>query len=165
VDEFLAVNTGTKKERYESLLPQLKALTGGEADLIANLGNIIAALQQTMGFFWLGFYLVKEKELVLGPFQGPVACTRIAFGKGVCGSAWKEKRIIVVPDVDQFAGHIACSNASKSEIVVPGFNEKDEVILVLDVDSNKLNDFDKVDEEYLQKIVYLVQELSTGKSR
>ncbi len=157
--ESFIISGETKREKYQALLPQLKSLTEGETDLIANLGNIIAALKQTFNFFWIGMYFVKEDTLVLGPFQGPVACTRIAFGKGVCGSAWKEKRTMIVPDVDQFPGHIACSNASKSEIVVPAFNKRREVVLVLDIDSDKRNDFDQDDEKYLMEVVGVIEKL------
>jgi len=144
----------TKEEKYQSLLPQIQELTKNEPDVTANLANIAAALKQTFGFFWVGFYIVKENELVLGPFQGPIACTRISFGKGVCGTAWKERQTIIVPDVEQFPGHIACSSESKSEIVVPLF-ENGEVVGVLDIDSDRLNEFDEVDAEYLGKIVFL----------
>jgi len=143
-----------KEEKYKSLLPQIQALTGKERDLIANLANIAAALKQTFGFFWVGFYLVKGDELILGPFQGPVACTRIPFGKGVCGTALKERRTIIVPDVEQFPGHIACNSESKSEIVVPLF-DKDEIVGVLDIDSDRLNNFDEIDAIYLEKIIIL----------
>ncbi|MDR1780092.1 MAG: GAF domain-containing protein [Tannerella sp.] len=145
----------TKAQQYEALLPQIAALTAGEPDLIANLSNIAAALKQAFGFFWVGFYLVKDGSLVLGPFQGPIACTRIAYGRGVCGTAWKERRTLIVPDVEQFPGHIACSSASKSEIVVPIF-DGDNVIGVLDIDSDALNDFDDVDAKWLEKIVMLI---------
>nr|WKN36220.1 GAF domain-containing protein [Tunicatimonas sp. TK19036] len=141
----------TKEEIYEALLPQLKALTKDETNLIANLGNIAAALHHNLSFFWTGFYLVEDEELVLGPFQGPVACTRIAFGKGVCGTAWKEKQAILVPDVHQFPGHIACSADSQSEIVVPVIKDQ-TVRMVLDIDSNRVNNFDEVDQEYLTKL-------------
>jgi len=147
----------TRREKYQSLLPQLIALTEAEPDQMANLGNIIAALKQFLGFFWIGIYFVKGNDLVLGSFQGPIACTRIAFGKGVCGKSWKEKKAVVVPDVDEFPGHIACSILSKSEIVLPGFDKQGEVILVLDVDSDKRNDFDQVDVECLQSIVQLIE--------
>ena len=140
-----------KEEKYQLLLPQIRELTRKETDLIANLANIAAALKQTFGFFWVGFYLVKGNELVLGPFQGPVACTRIPFGKGVCGTAWKERRTIIVPDVEQFPGHIACNSESKSEIVVPLFNNG-EIIGVLDIDSDRLNEFDETDAEYLEEL-------------
>lgn len=145
-----------KAEKYRELLPQLEALIEGENDLTANLANIAAALKQTFDFFWVGFYIVKENQLVLGPFQGPIACTRIDYGKGVCGTAWKEKRTIIVPDVDQFPGHIACSSLSKSEIVIPGFR-KGEVALVLDVDSDKPDDFDEQDKVGLEKLMCLIE--------
>ncbi len=145
----------TKEDKYKSLLPQLEALISGEDDLVANLANISSALKEIFGFFWVGFYLVKEEQLVLGPFQGTVACTRIKYGKGVCGIAWKEKRTIVVPNVDEFPGHIACSSASKSEIVVPIIQEN-EVIGVLDIDSDLLNDFESADQYYLEKVTELI---------
>jgi len=145
----------SKEETYKSLLPQIRELTRNERDLIANLANISAALKQAFGFFWVGFYLVKESELVLGPFQGPVACSRIPLGKGVCGTAWKERRTIIVPDVEQFPGHIACSSESKSEIVVPLFNNS-EIIGVLDIDSDRLNTFDETDAAYLEKVIQLL---------
>jgi GAF domain-containing protein len=144
----------SKSETYLSLLPHLKALLEGETDTIANFANISAALKMTFGFFWVGFYIVKKEELVLGPFQGTVACTRIKYGKGVCGTAWKEKRIVIVEDVNQFPGHIACDTASQSEIVVPLFLN-DEVIAVLDIDSEHLNHFDETDALYLEQIVKL----------
>ncbi|TDK44157.1 GAF domain-containing protein [Algoriphagus formosus] len=140
-----------KAEKYEAILPQIEALISGEPDLYANLANISAVLKQGFDFFWVGFYLVKEEQLVLGPFQGPIACTRIAFGKGVCGTAWKEGKTQLVPDVDAFPGHIACSSASRSEIVVPVL-KKGEVKMVLDVDSDQLNDFDEVDQAYLEQL-------------
>jgi GAF domain-containing protein len=147
----------SKEEKYRALYPQIQALLAGETDLTANLANVAAALKQAFNFFWVGFYLVKADELVLGPFQGPVACTRIGFGKGVCGTAWKEKRTILVPDVDAFPGHIACSALSKSEIVVPGFKQG-RVAMVLDVDSHLLNDFDEVDAANLERIMRLVEQ-------
>ncbi|WP_374164192.1 GAF domain-containing protein [Arcticibacter sp. MXS-1] len=153
--EDLQITTGTKEQQYESILPQIQALLDGEDDLIANLSNVSAALKEQFKFFWVGFYLVKGEQLVLGPFQGPVACTRIAFGKGVCGSAWKQKETLVVPDVDAFPGHIACSSLSRSEIVVPLFKGS-EVCAVLDVDSEQLNQFDEIDRQYLEKIVNLL---------
>ncbi len=157
--ENLIISTATDKAaRYEALIPQIEALTTGEPDLIANLANIAAALKQTMNFFWVGFYLVKNNELVLGPFQGPIACTRITMGKGVCGASWKEKKVLVVPDVDEFPGHIACSSDSKSEIVLPVL-KNNEVVLVLDVDSDKLNDFDKIDEKYLTQLVGIIERM------
>jgi len=154
--ESLVISGLTKKERYESLLPQVQALVQGEADPIANLSNIMSALKYGMGFFWVGIYFVKGEELVLGPFQGPVACTRIAKGKGVCGKAWADKQTVIVADVNTFPGHIACSSASLSEIVLPCINKNNEVFAVLDVDSDKLNDFDTVDAVYLHKIVELI---------
>ena len=155
--EELIISTSTsKQERYATLVPQIQALVEGENDAIANLSNIAAALKQTMDFFWVGFYLVKNNELVLGPFQGPIACTRIQIGKGVCGASWKERRVILVPDVEQFPGHIACSSASKSEIVLPAF-KNGEVALVLDVDSDRLDDFDSTDEKELSKIMRVIE--------
>lgn len=147
--------TACKEEKYQAILPQIEALISSETDLYANLANVAAVLKEAFGFFWVGFYLVKEEQLVLGPFQGPLACTRIAFGKGVCGTAWKEGKTQLVPDVDAFPGHIACSSASKSEIVVPGFKE-DKVWIVLDVDSDILNDFDQDDVTYLEKLMKLL---------
>ena len=144
-----------KKEQYQSLLPQIEALLYGEPDLVANLANICAALMEQFKWFWVGFYLVKDNELVLGPFQGPVACTRIAKGKGVCGVSWKKAETLIVPDVDEFPGHIACSSLSRSEIVIPLFYNN-EVIGVLDVDSEELAKFDDIDAEYLQQVVKLV---------
>lgn len=144
-----------KKEKYEILLPQLTALVEGETDLIANLANIMAALKYSMNFFWIGIYFVKNNELVLGPFQGPVACIRIPFGKGVCGTSWEKAETIVVPDVDEFPGHIACSSESKSEIVIPVF-KNGNVIAVLDADSNVLSDFDDTDAFYLEKVSTLI---------
>lgn len=155
-EELVIPETATKQERYNALLPQIESLVADEPDVVANLSNIAAALKQAMNFFWVGFYIVKNNELVLGPFQGPIACTRIAFGKGVCGASWKEKKVMLVPDVDQFPGHIACSSASKSEIVLPAFKHG-EVALVLDVDSDKLNDFDATDEAALQKLMRTVE--------
>ncbi|RAI94948.1 GAF domain-containing protein [Algoriphagus yeomjeoni] len=149
--------SATKAEKYEAILPQIEALITGEPDLYANLANISAALKEAFGFFWVGFYLVKENQLVLGPFQGPIACTRISLGKGVCGTAWQEAKTILVPDVDAFPGHIACSSASKSEIVVPVFRGG-LVAMVLDVDSDQLNDFDSVDQEYLEKLMGVLEE-------
>ncbi|WP_029903699.1 GAF domain-containing protein [Prevotella sp. 10(H)] len=148
----------SKQEKYQSLLPQLKALLEGETDTIANMANISAALKQTFGFYWVGFYIVKKEELVLGPFQGTIACTRIKYGKGVCGTAWKEKRTVIVEDVEQFPGHIACDAASRSEIVVPLFY-RDDVVAVLDIDSEHLNHFDETDALFLQQIVKLLEEV------
>jgi len=158
-EELLIVESATKEEQYKSLIPQIESLIKDEPDLIANLSNITAALKQTFNFFWVGFYLVKGDELVLGPFQGPIACTRIAFGKGVCGASWKEEKVMLVPNVEEFSGHIACNSASKSEIVLPAF-KNNKVVLVLDVDSDKLNDFDLIDQSYLLKIMKLVENLS-----
>lgn len=149
--EDLFIAGETKAEKYASLIPQLQALTGGEKDLVANLANIAAALKSSFGFFWVGFYWVKNDELVLGPFQGSVACTRIAFGRGVCGKAWEEQKTLLVPDVDAFPGHIACSSLSRSEIVVPIIRDGN-VLGVLDVDSDRLDDFDSDDRENLEKI-------------
>ncbi|MBC6365465.1 GAF domain-containing protein [Algoriphagus sp. AK58] len=153
---FLPQNA-SKEETYEALLPQIEALISGEVDLYANLANVAAALREAFGFFWVGFYLVKNEQLVLGPFQGPIACTRINFGKGVCGTAWKEAKTQLVPDVDAFPGHIACNSASKSEIVVPVF-KGEEVAMVLDVDSDKLADFDKTDQRYLEELMGILGE-------
>jgi L-methionine (R)-S-oxide reductase len=145
----------TKEETYQTLLPQIEALIEHETDLIANLGNVSAALKEAFNFFWVGFYLVKGEQLVLGPFQGPLACTRIAFGKGVCGTAWKTAKTQLVADVDLFPGHIACSSASKSEIVVPVI-QTGKVIMVLDVDSEYLNHFDTIDQIYLEQLAGLL---------
>lgn len=154
--ENLRISTDGKENKYRELLPQLQSLVEAETNQIANLANIAAALKQTFDFFWVGFYLVEGDELVLGPFQGPIACTRISLGRGVCGTAWKEKRTLVVPDVEQFPGHIACSSDSKSEIVVP-VKKQDVVIGVLDIDSDTLDSFDDVDARYLEEIcTYLV---------
>ena len=149
----------TKQEKYEVLLPQIEALTVYETDLVANLANISSALHQVFSWWWVGFYWVKENELVLAPFQGPIACTRIAFGKGVCGTAWKERKTRLVPDVEQFPGHIACSSATKSEIVVPIFNQNDEVIGVLDVDSERDDILDEIDVFYLEKISKMITKI------
>ena len=150
--------TSDKKEKYNVLVPQIEALVNGEPDLVANLSNIAAALRQTMNFFWVGFYIVRNNQLVLGPFQGPIACTRIDLGKGVCGTSWEEKRTIIVPDVEQFPGHIACSSDSKSEIVLPVI-KNGNVVMVLDVDSDTLNDFDGVDEEALMRVIRIVERM------
>lgn len=153
--EDLHLVKGSKKTQYESLIPQIKALIGDENDLIANMANICAALKQQFDFFWVGFYLIKGDQLVLGPFQGPVACTRIAKGKGVCGTSWKKGETIIVKDVNAFPGHIACSSLSKSEIVVP-LIQNGEITGVLDVDSDQLNSFDAVDQHYLEEILALL---------
>lgn len=156
MSEELYIDKNTsREEKYQSLVPQIQALIAGEDDLIANMANISAALKEVFSFFWVGFYIVKNEQLVLGPFQGPIACTRIALGKGVCGTSWKEAKTIIVPDVDQFPGHIACSSASRSEIVVPVL-KNGKVIAVLDVDSEHLNHFDKTDEIYLTKLTSLL---------
>ena len=149
-------STADKAEQYQQLLPQLKALISGEDDLIANLANIAAALKQNMNFFWVGFYLAKTEDiLVLGPFQGPIACTRIPKGRGVCGAAFEQGKTILVPDVDAFPGHIACSSDSKSEIVLPVFKDG-KVAMVLDVDSDQLNDFDSTDQHYLEQLMEII---------
>lgn len=145
----------SKEEKYATLLPQIEAVIDGEPDLIANMANVASMIQETFLFWWTGFYRVIDNILVLGPFQGPMACTRIKFGKGVCGTAWKESNTIVVPNVDEFPGHIACSSASKSEIVVP-IKVNNEVVGVLDIDSEKLNTFDDTDRKWLEKVAVLL---------
>jgi len=150
--EDLSIITGTTQEQYEALIPQINALIEGESDLVANLANTVAALKEQFGWFWVGFYLVKKDELVLGPFQGPVACTRIKKGRGVCGASWAQEKTLIVPDVEKFPGHIACSSLSKSEIVVPVIINN-EVVAVLDVDSDAYNQFDETDKHYLEKII------------
>lgn len=150
--EDLKITQGSKQEQYLELIPQIKGLLDGEPDLVANLANTAAALKEQFGWFWVGFYLVKEDELVLGPFQGPVACTRIRKGRGVCGSSWDQAKTLIVPDVEKFPGHIACSSLSKSEIVVPLF-VNGVVVGVLDVDSSELDQFDETDANYLEQIV------------
>lgn len=157
--EDLRLATGTKTEQYESLIPQLNALLAGEPDLVANMANTVAALKEQFGWFWVGFYLVKpsgnEEELVLGPFQGPVACTRIKKGRGVCGGSWAKAQTMIVPDVEKFPGHIACSSLSKSEIVVPVIRNE-QVVAVLDVDSDQYDQFDATDQQWLESIVALI---------
>lgn len=153
--EDLTIKKGTKEEQYSALVPQIKGLITGETNQIANLANIAAALKEQFNFFWVGFYLIEGEQLVLAPFQGPVACTRIQYGRGVCGTAWKENKTIIVPNVDEFPGHIACSSLSKSEIVIPVYKDN-SIIGILDVDSSELNDFDAVDEQYLTEIVALL---------
>lgn len=155
-EELRITTSDNKQDRYGTLIPQIQSLVEDESDLIANLSNIVAALKQTMNYFWVGVYLVKENQLVLGPFQGPIACTRIAFGKGVCGASWKDKKTILVPDVEAFPGHIACSSASQSEIVLPAF-KNGEVALVLDVDSDALNDFDEIDRQALEQVMRIIE--------
>ena len=164
--EDLLIIQGTKEEQYQQLIPQIKGLLEGEPDLTANLANVCAALKEQFGWLWVGFYLVKpssakafsekSEELVLGPFQGPVACTRIRKGKGVCGTSWAEAKTLIVPDVEQFPGHIACSSLSKSEIVVPVIRNN-KVLAVLDVDSVDLNTFDETDQQYLEEIIALIE--------
>lgn len=149
---IISEDISSKEDMYISLSPQIRSLIEGENDLVANLANVAAALKEAFNFFWIGFYIVKNNQLVLGPFQGPVACTRIAYGKGVCGTSWKDKKAIVVDDVNQFPGHIACSSYSQSEIVVP-IIRNNEVVAVLDVDSDKLSQFDEIDQKYLTEIV------------
>lgn len=146
-----------RSELYEAIIPQIAALLEAETDLIANLANVSAVLKEAFQFFWVGFYLVKNDELVLGPFQGPLACTRIRYGRGVCGTAWKEQRTVLVPDVEAFPGHIACSSMSKSEIVLPLFKDS-KVVGVLDIDSEKLNNFDEIDAREMLKIVQIIEE-------
>jgi len=154
--EDLLIVKGTKEERYQSLLPQVRGLLEGETDLIANLANICGALKEQFNWLWIGFYLVKKEELVLGPFQGPVACTRIKKGKGVCGTAWAQQKVLIVPDVEKFPGHIACSSLSRSEIVLPLFDQHKEVMGVLDIDSIELDEFDSTDQHFLQQILELI---------
>jgi GAF domain-containing protein len=154
--EDLNIISGNKTEKYQSLIPQIKGLLEGEPDVIANLANVTAALKEQFGWLWTGFYLVKDEELVLGPFQGPVACTRIKYGRGVCGSSWEQARTLIVPDVEKFPGHIACSSLSRSEIVVP-LIRNGAVVAVLDVDSEQLDHFDATDQQYLEEIVSLLE--------
>jgi len=156
VSEDLHIVTGNKTEQYQSLIPQIKGLLDGETDLIANLANVAAAMKEQFNWLWIGFYLVKNGELIVGPFQGPVACTRIRKGKGVCGTSWAKRETIIVPDVEKFPGHIACSSLSKSEIVVPVIRNN-EVIAVLDIDSKEYNSFDETDQQYLEQIVKLIE--------
>lgn len=153
--ENLIISVGNKEQQYQTLFPQIESLLAGENDTIANMANVAAALKQTFNFFWVGFYIVKDDMLVLAPFQGPIACTRIRYGKGVCGTAWKEATTQIVPDVDLFPGHIACNSDSKSEIVVPVIRDG-KVVAVLDIDSDELNSFDETDAVYLEKICRLI---------
>ena len=153
--EDLLIISGNKETQYSNLLPQIKGLLEGEPDLVANLANIAAALKEQFGWLWIGFYLVKKDELVLGPFQGPVACTRIKKGRGVCGKSWEDKTTLIVADVEKFPGHIACSSLSRSEIVIPVLNNN-EVVAVLDADSEALNHFDETDKKYLEEIVEMI---------
>jgi len=154
----LSIIKGSKTDQYTSLIPQIEGLLQGENNLIANLANISAALKEQFNWWWVGFYWIIEDELVLGPFQGPVACTRIKKGRGVCGSAWEKQETLIVKDVEQFPGHIACSSASKSEIVVPVF-KNNQIVGVLDVDSEHLAHFDEIDQQYLEKIIALIPNL------
>jgi len=154
--EDLTIITGNKTEQYASLLPQIKGLLEGETDSIANMANVAAALKEQFSWLWTGFYIVKNDELVLGPFQGPVACTRIKKGRGVCGTSWAQAATLIVPDVEQFPGHIACSSLSRSEIVVP-LIQNNEVVAILDVDSEELSAFDETDQQYLEEIVSLLR--------
>lgn len=158
-ETLILPETKNRQAIYEALLPQIAALIEGETDLTANLANIAAALKEAFGFFWVGFYLKKEAQLVLGPFQGPIACTRIRFDKGVCGAAYTRRETILVPDVEQFPGHIACSSASRSEVVVPVFDQQGEVAMVLDVDSDLLADFSEVDVVGLEQVGQLITTL------
>lgn len=153
--EDLTIIAGNKTEQYQSLVPQIRGLLEGETDLVANLANVAAALKEQFGWLWVGFYIVKNDELVVGPFQGPVACTRIKKGKGVCGTSWAGRKTIIVPDVEKFPGHIACSSLSKSEIVVP-IIRNNEVVAVLDVDSEEVDRYDGTDQQYLEEIVNLI---------
>lgn len=157
-EELIISTSAEKAEQYKALLPQIEALITGEPDLMANLANIAAALKYGMDFFWVGFYVVKGDELVLGPFQGPIACTRIRMGKGVCGTSWEKGETVLVGNVDEFPGHIACSSDSKSEIVLPAFKDG-KVALILDVDSDKLSDFDNTDKEYLEQLMRVVEKM------
>lgn len=153
--EDFSIIKGNKEEQYCGLVPQIKGLLTGESDLIANMANAAAALKEQFGWLWVGFYIVKQDELVLGPFQGPVACTRIKKGRGVCGMSWQQAKTLIVPDVEKFPGHIACSSLSKSEIVVPVI-KNDEVVAVLDVDNDEYNTFDETDKQFLEKIIKMI---------
>ena len=155
MSEDVSIVKGGKEDQYLGLVPQIQGLITGESDLTANLANVAAALKEQFGWLWVGFYIVKQNELVLGPFQGPVACTRIQKGRGVCGTSWLQAKTLIVPDVEKFAGHIACSSLSKSEIVVPVI-KNNEVAAVLDADSEEYNFFDKTDQQYLEKIVGMI---------
>ena len=157
MSESLIIQASTKAERYAELMVQLRSLIEGESDMIARMANVAGALKEVFGWWWVGFYRVIGDELVLGPYQGPIACTRIAYNRGVCGTAWARKQTVVVPDVEQFVGHIACSSLSRSEIVVP-LRKDDEVIGVLDIDSEQLDMFDEVDRIYLEQIAVLIME-------
>ena len=156
-ETLIIPKNASRKEIYETLVPQIEALVFGETDTTANLANIAAALKEAFDFFWVGFYIKKENQLVLGPFQGPIACTRINFNRGVCGHCYSTKQTVIVPDVEVFPGHIACSSASKSEIVLPAFDKNGDIFLVLDVDSDVLNDFSADDAEGLEQIMRIVE--------
>lgn len=156
-EELFIPKSTDRKTVYETLIPQINSLIESESDLIANLANISAVLKEAFGFFWVGFYIAKEGELVLGPFQGPLACTRIPFHKGVCGASYSQQKTLIVPDVDAFPGHIACSSASKSEIVLPVFHRNGSVAMVLDVDSDQLDDFNEVDAKWLGNVIRLIE--------
>lgn len=158
-EDLIIANGTDKSDRYNTLIPQIEALVSGESDLTANLANIAAALKETFSWWWVGFYLVKEEQLVLGPFQGPVACTRIAIGKGVCGASWQQQKSLLIPDVEQFPGHIACSSLSVAEIVVPIFDRNGTVRGVIDVDSERFDILDQTDLYYLEKIAATVTTL------
>ena len=153
--EDLQIISGNKAEQYQSLIPQIKGLLEGEPDLVANMANTVAALKEQFGWFWVGFYVVKNEELVLAPFQGPFACTRIKKGRGVCGSSWAQAKTLIVPDVEKFPGHIACSSLSKSEIVVPVIRNN-EVVAVLDADASEYDQFDTIDQKFLEEIINLI---------
>lgn len=158
--ETIKVSGTTRQEKYASLIPQLKSLAE-EPDQYAALGNIVSALKYSMNFFWVGLYVVKDNQLVLGPFQGTVACTRIAFGKGVCGYAWENKKTVIVDDVNTFEGHIACSSESKSEIVLPALGKTGDVVMILDIDSDRLADFDSTDKFWLTQVIHIIENIVT----
>jgi GAF domain-containing protein len=159
-EELIVSANLAKAKKYEELIPQIKALVEGESDLIANLSNIMSALKWTFDWLWIGIYFVRGDELVLGPFQGPIACTRIQLGRGVSGTAWNKKEVIIVPNVDEFPDHIICNSASKSEIVLPVMNKNGDVSMIVDADSDQLNDFDETDEKYLNEIIEIIKTLS-----
>ena len=158
-EELILTENTTKEKKYEELIPQIKALVDGESDKIANLSNIMAALKWTFNWLWIGIYFVRGDELVLGPFQGPIACTRIQLGRGVSGTAWNKRDVIIVPNVDEFPDHIICNSASKSEIVLPIMNRNGDVSMIMDADSDKLNDFDEIDKKYLLEIIEIIKKL------
>ena len=161
MSESIVIIEGTKEQKYKSLLPQVTAIITGEPDRIANMDNICSALKEQFNWWWVGFYIVRNDQLVLGPFQGPIACTRIKKGRGVCGTCWAEDRAIIVEDVNQFPGHIACSSASQSEIVLP-IHYKGEVVAVLDVDSESRSHFDNTDQKYLEMLIKTLEETMTA---